>query len=99
MLRLKQSRLPSEPCNVSVELIREVEDENTGEVVSEYIIEVFGRFIPSEPGVGLGAHIEVLSSHRQHEPTKAPVQLDDWEVDTLLDLYQEQLQTELDRDI
>tara|TARA_R100000664_G_scaffold1793_1_gene4664 strand:- start:13313 stop:13612 length:300 start_codon:yes stop_codon:yes gene_type:complete len=99
MNKAEQFRLPVSPRNISVELVREVEDEDTGEVVAEHIIEVFGRFLPAEPNVGLGPHIEVLSAHRQDRDVRVPVELEDWEVDTLLDLYQEQLRTELDRDI
>ena len=99
MHKADQFRLPVRPQNISVELVREVEDDDTGEVVAEHIIEVFGRFLPAEPSVGLGPHIEVLSAHRQDREVRVPVELEDWEVDTLLDLYQEQLRPELDRDM
>lgn len=82
--------LPLEACNVSVELVREIEDEETGELVEEHIIDVFGRFLPAESDVGLGAHIEVLSAHRQDKGVRIPVELDDWEVDGLVDLLREQ---------
>ena len=99
MNKAEQFRLPVSPRNISVELVREVEDEDTGEVVAEHIIEVFGRFHPSEPLVGLGPHIEVTSAHRTDTNVRQEVDLDDFEVDSLLDLFEEQLRTESDLDV
>ena len=82
--------LPLEACNVSVELVREIEDEETGELVEEHIIDVFGRFLPAELDVGIVAPIEVLSAHREDTGVRIPVELDDWEVDGLVDLLRKQ---------
>jgi len=93
-MRMKRiSRLPLEPCNVSVELVREIEDQDTGEVVDEHIIDVFGRFFPEEQGVGLGAFIEVIEAKLVGDAGAVSVELEDWEVDTLVDLLQEQRRT------
>ena len=48
---MRRNELPTEPCNVSIELVREIEDEETGELMEEHIIDVFGRFLPAEESV------------------------------------------------
>ena len=84
-------KLPLIAQNVCIDLIREIEDEETGEVASEQTIKVFGRYYPSEPLVGLGPHIEVISAHLRDTNVRKEVDLEDWEVDSLLDLYTEQI--------
>ncbi len=90
---MRRNELPTEPCNVSIELVREIEDEETGELMEEHIIDVFGRFLPAEESAGLGAFVEVISAHRQDKDIRVEVELTDWEVDTLVDLLQEQSRT------
>tara|TARA_R100001129_G_scaffold81762_2_gene55720 strand:- start:273 stop:572 length:300 start_codon:yes stop_codon:yes gene_type:complete len=99
MRRFRTVRLPLDSQNVSIELTREIEDEETGEAVAEHTIEVSGRFHPSEPLVGLGPHIEVTSAHRTDTNVRQEVDLDDFEVDSLLDLFREQLRTESGLDV
>ena len=94
----RSTLFPLDPCNISVELVREIEDEETGELIEEQLIDVSGRFLPEENDVGLGAHIEVHSAHLQSKQGRGEVELTDWEVDSLLGLFQEQLRTEHDRD-
>lgn len=91
--------LPLDKCRVSVELTREIEDEETGEIVDEQMIIVRGTFIPSDDSVGLGSHFEVESAHRLEENAQVSVELDDWEVDSLLGLLRDKLETERDRNI
>ena len=96
---IDSNHLPLDSTTVSLELTREIEDEGTGEVTEEQLITVQGTFYPSDDSVGLGAHIEVRSAHRKDGDVRVPVELDDWEVDSLVDLLQEQMRTESDRDI
>ena len=90
---MRRNELPTESCNVSIELVRQIEDEATGELVAEHIIDVFGRFLPAAESVGLGAFVEVISAHRQDKDIRVEVELTDWEVDTLVDLLEEQSRT------
>ena len=90
---MRRNELPTESCNVSIELVRQIEDEATGELVAEHIIDVFGRFLPADESVGLGAFVEVISAHRQDKDIRVEVELTDWEVDTLVDLLEEQSRT------
>ena len=90
---MRRNELPTESCNVSIELVRQIEDEATGELVAEHIIDVFGRFLRAEESVGLGAFVEVISAHRQDKDIRVEVELTDWEVDTLVDLLEEQSRT------
>ena len=94
----RSTLFPLDACNISVEVVREIEDEDTGEVIEEQLIDVSGRFFPEENDVGLGAHIEVHSAHLQSKQGRVEGALTDWEVDSLLKLFQEQLRTEHDRD-
>jgi len=90
--------LPLDKCKVSVELTREIEDDETGELVEEQLIIVRGNFLPGDDSVGLGPVIEVTSAHRSDTKEKEQVELEDWEVDSLVDLLQEQMRTESGRD-
>ena len=96
---IDSNHLPLDSTTVSLELTREIEDEGTGEVVAEHTIDVVGRFIPADNSVGLGAFIEVISAHRQDKDCRVEVELEDWEVDSLVGLLQEKMRTESDRDI
>ena len=85
--------LPLDKCKVGIELTREIEDEETGDLLEEQLINVTATFWPAEPDVGLGPGIEVISAHRSDTKEREPVELDDWEVDSLIDLLQEQRRT------
>jgi len=94
--------LPLDTTTVSVELTREVEDDETGEITEEQLILVRGTFYPADISVGLGPYVEVKSARRlvfdsPHFKEEGQVELDDWEVDTLVDLLKEQIRTECDR--
>ena len=87
------SGLPLDKCKVGIELPREIEDEETGEVIEEQVIDVTVTFWPAEPNVGLGPGVEVITAHRSDTKEREPVELDDWEVDSLINLLQEQRRT------
>tara|TARA_R100000152_G_C6680178_1_gene114251 strand:+ start:320 stop:604 length:285 start_codon:yes stop_codon:yes gene_type:complete len=84
------SSLPAETTKVGIELIREIEDEETGELLEEHIIDVTGRFFPEDNSVGLGSHVEVISAFRTFPGPRTEVELTDEEVDSLVDLLEEQ---------
>ncbi len=86
----RRSSLPSEAAKVGIELIREIEDEETGELLEEHIIDVTGNFFPAERDVGLGSHVEVISAFRTFPGPRTEVELTDEEVDSLVDLLEEQ---------
>lgn len=82
--------LPSDACEVSIELVRLVEDEDTGEVLEEHVIDVLAKYWPEEPECGLGGHVEFLSARMRFGDKDTPVELDDDEEDSLYQLYVEQ---------
>jgi len=97
---IDSNHLPLDSTTVSLELTREIEDEGTGEVTEEQLITVQGTFHPRDDSAGLGPHIEVTAAHRfDKAATWLEVELEDWEVDSLVGLLQEKMRTESDRDI
>ena len=83
--------LPRDAMLVGVQLLREILDEETDELLEEHIIEVTGHFFPAE--ADLGDHIEVVEAVRTFPGPKTEVELTDDEVDSLVDLLQEQWRT------
>ena len=97
---IDSNHLPLDSTTVSLELTREIEDEGTGEVTEEQLITVQGTFYPRDGSAGLGPHIEVTAAHRfDKAATWLEVELEDWEADSLINLLQERIRTESDRDI
>jgi hypothetical protein len=80
--------LPRDTMLVGIELLREIVDEETDELLEEHIIDVTGQFFPAE--ADLGDHIEVVKAVRTFPGPKTEVELTDEEVDSLVDLLEEQ---------
>ena len=80
--------LPRDAMLVGVQLLREIVDEETDELLEEHIIEVTGHFFPAE--ADLGDHIEGGEAVLTFPGPKTEVELTDDEVDSLVDLLQEQ---------